>query len=86
MKRFRVTDTLKAILKELQAQNHLKSELWDVTEIARYLKLAKSTVQSRILRHPDFPPALRLPTSEQGGGRRWLAKEVKRWAMKHREP
>lgn len=82
-----MSETLKAILKELQAQNHLKGELWDTTDIARYLKLAKSTVQTRILRHPEFPPALRLPTSARGqGGRRWLAEEVKRWAMKHREP
>jgi len=76
------------ILEELRYQGRNNDALWDTgDDIARYMKLSKSTVQSRIICKQSFPRALRMPTSETGlGGRRWLAKEVKQWVMRHREP
>ncbi|WP_241086826.1 helix-turn-helix transcriptional regulator [Candidatus Vondammii sp. HM_W22] len=75
------------ILEELRYQGRNNDALWDADDIARYMKLSKSTVQSRIICKQNFPRALRMPTSETGmGGRRWLAKEVKQWVMRYREP
>lgn len=75
------------ILEELRYQGRNNDALWDAGDIAHYMKLSKSTVQSRIICKKSFPIALRMPTSETGmGGRRWLAKEVKQWTLRHREP
>lgn len=81
-----LTNIAQEILNELKFQNNNNDSLWDADDIARYMKLSKSTVQSRIICKSNFPRALRMPTSDNGGGRRWLAKEVKAWAMRHREP
>jgi len=48
------------------------------------LKLKKSTVQSRLLCLPHFPKPVTIPTTDEGGGKRWIAKEVKAWALKQR--
>ncbi|MFM2480174.1 helix-turn-helix transcriptional regulator [Celerinatantimonas sp. YJH-8] len=75
------------ILEELRYQGRGNDSLWDAGDIARYMHLSKSTVQSRIICRENFPRAVRLPTSETGlGSRRWLAQEVKQWVMRHREP
>lgn len=33
----------------------------------------------RLIRHKSFPAAIRLPTSENGGHPRWVAREVKKF-------
>lgn len=77
---------LEDILQELRYHSKNCDGLWDAEDIARYMKLAKSTVQSRIICKPSFPRPLRVPTSDIGmGGRRWLAKEVKQWLSRHRD-
>lgn len=57
-------------------------ELWRAEEIAGYLKLGKKSVQNRILSLPTFPPPVFLPTGEKT--KRWVSKEVRAWALKHR--
>lgn len=57
-----------------------KSDMWDASDIAAYLRLTKGTVQSHLLGKHGFPNAIVLPV----GGRRWLASEVKAWAARHR--
>ena len=80
-------NVIQEILEELRYQGRNNDALWDANDIARYMRLSKSTVQSRIICKRNFPRALRMPTSDTGmGGRRWLAKEVKQWVMRHREP
>jgi len=74
------------ILNELKAQNASVSELWNANDIARYMRLSRSSIQSRIILRRDFPRAIRIPTSGTGGGRRWYAKEVKEWLSRNREP
>lgn len=59
----------------------MSEKLWTAAEIADYLNLSKSSVQSRIICKPDFPKAVKLPS----GGRRWVPEEVKKWALSHRE-
>jgi predicted DNA-binding transcriptional regulator AlpA len=74
-------DALQAILIEMRKQR-VADELWTAHEIADYLKLSVKSIGNRVLNHDTFPCAVILPTRS----RRWLAKEVRAWAIKHREP
>jgi len=77
---------LTEILSELKTQNASTSELWDARDIANYMRLSRSSIQSRVITRKDFPRAVVIPTSDTGGGRRWYAKEVKEWLSRNREP
>ncbi len=74
------------ILNELKSQQSERTDIWAVDDIARYLRLSRSSVQSRVTCRKDFPRAVRIPTDSGMGGRRWYAKEVKNWLLKNREP
>jgi predicted DNA-binding transcriptional regulator AlpA len=74
------------ILGELRWQNAQVGDLWTAEEIGRYMKLKKNSVQNTLLKKPTFPKPIIIPTAKDGGGggKRWVAKEVKQWALKHR--
>lgn len=74
------------ILNELKAYNVATGELWNVDDMARYMRLSKSSVQSRVICRRDFPRAIRIPTDNGMGGRRWYVEEVKAWVARNREP
>jgi predicted DNA-binding transcriptional regulator AlpA len=74
------------ILNELRIQNSSSCELWSTEDIARYMRLSRSSVHSRVICRHDFPRAVRIPTDSGLGGRRWYSKEVKAWVVKNREP
>lgn len=74
------------ILRELKGQRTSSRDLWNVDDIAVYLNLSKSSIQSRVICRKDFPRAVRIPTETGMGGRRWYASEVKHWIAKNREP
>lgn len=74
------------ILNELKAQNVASNDLWSASDIARYMRLSTSSIQSRVICRKDFPRAVRIPTDSGMGGRRWYAKEVQNWVSKNREP
>lgn len=74
------------ILNELKAQSAEHAELWNASDVARYLRLSTSSVQSRVITRRDFPRAVLIPTDTGMGGRRWYAKEVKEWMKDNREP
>ena len=74
------------ILNELKSQSANSAELWNVDDIARYMRLSRSSVQSRVICRRDFPRAVRIPTENGMGGRRWYAEEVKGWLSRNREP
>lgn len=59
--------------------------LWDMNDIAAYMRLSKSTVQQRVINITGFPRAIKLPTTDNGGQRRWQPNEVKAWAKRYRE-
>ncbi len=75
-----ISQGLAAILAELKKQRHADDDLWSTEEIADFLKLSKQSVQAHILGKGGFPEAIILPSN----GRRWIAKEVKSWAVKRR--
>jgi len=56
--------------------------LWDYDDIAEYTHLGKQTVQKKFVNATGFPRAVKLPS----GGRRWVAKEVKEYLKRQREP
>lgn len=74
----------RALLTEVQAQRRMSDDLWSAQQIADYLHLDKEYAQKKIITVPGFPVPVSLPTAEKRGCRRWVAKEVKAWAMKHR--
>ena len=74
------------ILNELKSLRSDNAELWNVDDIAHYVRLSRSSVQSRLICRKDFPRAIRIPTDNGMGGRRWYAKEVKHWTARNREP
>lgn len=61
-------------------------DLWSSEEIARYLKRDRRQVIERIAALPDFPKAIRLPTTgARGSNPLWKAAEVIAWANKYQE-
>lgn len=62
------------------------SELWTVEDIASFLKKSRSSVYARIITIPDFPKAIRLPSS---GGKSlhplWKSDEVFKWVSKYQK-
>lgn len=64
----------------------VEHDLWDIATIASYLKRSESVVRERIVCHPSFPPAIRLPNAL---GQRmqplWPAQYVINWTMSHQE-
>ena len=73
-----LTKTLKAILHNLRLTQD--DALWTAGDIAAYLSLAKSTVQSHILNDPSFPQPITLPKT---GGKRWPQSLVKAWVAQN---
>lgn len=68
--------------REIDTQS-LGKELWGTQEIATFLGKTRVTVQQNITnrkRNPSFPAHVNKPFI----GRKWLASEVKAWAMKRR--
>jgi predicted DNA-binding transcriptional regulator AlpA len=74
------------ILNLLKAQQATNADIWNVDDIALYMRLSRSSIQSRIICRKDFPRAIRIPTENGLGGRRWYAREVKHWVSRNREP
>lgn len=56
--------------------------LWNCDDIATFTSLAKTIVQTKIICARGFPRAVIIPS----GGRRWVAKEVKDFLKRQREP
>lgn len=73
-------DLLSGILSELRRQSAKDSDLWEIGEVADYLRLKKKSIYNSILKSESFPKPIILPSD----GRRWVAKEVKAWALNQR--
>lgn len=55
--------------------------LWDVKDIAKFLKRTPDNVTRHILKIENFPKPIRIGRL---GHPRWYPSEVKAWASKHR--
>jgi hypothetical protein len=64
----------------------LQVDLWDIATIAAYLKRSESQVRERMVCLPDFPRAIRLPSTTGSRGQAlYRAIEVIAWTMKYQE-
>jgi hypothetical protein len=64
----------------------LQVDLWDIRTIAAYLKRSESQVRERMACLPDFPKAIRLPsTTGHRGQALYRAIEVIAWTMKYQD-
>lgn len=75
---------LNAILEQLK-KNAMPDRLWSADDVATYMGLSKASVQQRIICKPDFPPAVRVPTTGKSKtDPRWEPSEVKKWVLQWR--
>lgn len=73
-----VLKELQSIKKYLAANRFGKDELWTAQDIADYLKLTPDYIRRKIIKQPNFPE----PVTLQGVGTlRWIATEIKEWAV-----
>lgn len=63
--------------------------VWDVQDVAGYLRKSPQVVRERIVCIPDFPRPIRTPSTRGGkissGHPTWKAIEVIRWNEGHRD-
>lgn len=75
-----------AVADRIRPQIPFDYEMWDVATIAACMKLSEAQVRERLAPQPDFPKAIRLPTTSGGRGHaRYRAKEVWAWMMKYQD-
>lgn len=78
MKQDNVRMLLTEILGTLRKQAATKEEWWIAEDIANHLRVSKNTAQARYITDDTFPQPHLMP----GGGKRWLADEVRAWAKR----
>lgn len=61
----------------------IEHQLWDESDIAKYLKYSEEYTKKHIIKNPNFPPSRQLPTSKDGErtAPRWKATDVIAYAM-----
>lgn len=75
-----------AVADRIRPQIPFDYEMWDIATIAACMKLSEAQVRERLAPQPDFPKAVRLPTSTGGRGHaRYRAKDVCAWMMKYQD-
>lgn len=75
-----------ALAETIQPRIPLEVDLWDLKTVAAYLKRSDSTVRERIACLPDFPKAIRPPTSRTARGQPlYEAREVIAWARSYKD-
>lgn len=79
---YRLADAVSARISKIP----LSVDLWSSAEIGFYLKLSPRVITERYAPLPDFPKAIRLPSSSGGHGHpRWRARDIIAWAGKYQD-
>ena len=74
------------LAKQLRPTLPVEIDLWDIATIATYLKRSESVVRERMACLPDFPKAIRLPSTRSVRGQAlYRAKEVIQWAARYQD-
>lgn len=80
---------LKEIMTELRRLNLAQISahtLWDVADVAAYLKVSTQHLYNhKVLSRADFPRAVVVPITDERPAKRWRAVEVTTWAQRIRE-
>jgi hypothetical protein len=75
-----------AVAKQIRPSIPLEVDLWDISTIAAYLKRSEAQVRERMACLPDFPKAIRLPSSTGSRGQAlYRAKDVLDWTAKYQD-
>lgn len=75
-----------ALAQQLRPAIPLEVDLWDIKTIATVLKRSEAQVRERMACLPDFPKAIRLPSSTGARGQAlYRAKEVLDWTAKYQD-
>jgi len=74
------------LAKQLRPTLPIEIDLWDIATIATYLKRSESVVRERMACLPDFPKAIRLPSTRTVRGQAlYRAKEIIQWATRYQD-
>jgi hypothetical protein len=74
------------LAKQLRPALPIEIDLWDIATIATYLKRSESVVRERMACLPDFPKAIRLPSTRSGRGQAlYKAKDIINWTSKYQD-
>jgi len=75
-----ITRLAAELAKQLRPALPIEIDLWNIGTIATYLKRSESVVRERMACLPDFPKAIRLPSTKLVRGQAlYRAKEVIQW-------
>lgn len=74
-----------AVAESIRPAIPLSIDLWDIETIAALLKRNPQVVRERMACLPDFPKAIRLPTTKGRAQPLYNAKEVITWAQSYQE-
>lgn len=81
-----ITQLAAAFAKQVRPAIPLDIDLWDIATIAAFFKRSEAQVRERMACLPDFPKAIRLPSSTGARGQAlYPAREVIDWAKKYRD-
>lgn len=80
----RIEELLTSILEEVRSSK-MPKRLWSLADIAAYLNRSKITIQQRVVCKPDFPDAIRIPTSAGKLGPLWYQDDVKAYVKRHQK-
>jgi hypothetical protein len=74
------------LAKQLRPALPIEIDLWDIATIATYLKRSESVVRERMACLPDFPKAIRLPSTRSVRGQTlYRAREIIQWAAQYQD-
>lgn len=71
-------DKIDMLIAEVRRIRALDNELWTRQEIGDHFKFSQRQV-GRIIAHPTFPRAIRMPIGESTSHPRWRKREVVAW-------
>lgn len=74
------------LAKVIRAPIPVEIDLWDIATISAYLKRSESVVRERMACLPDFPKAIRLPSTKSSRGQAlYRAREIIQWATRYQD-
>jgi hypothetical protein len=74
------------LAKQLRPTLPIEIDLWDIATIATYVKRSESVVRERMACLPDFPKAIRLPSTRSARGHAlYRANDVIHWACRYQD-
>jgi hypothetical protein len=81
-----ITRLAAELAKQLRPPIPVEIDLWDIATIAAYLKRSEAVVRERMACLPDFPKAIRLPSTKAVRGQAlYRAREIIQWAGQYQD-